>query len=76
MEAHLTFQIECGKTTCASSPGNFCRFLLLGLGGSGRCHFFGNVYEDKPGGSLQRHPDCIKHSDPVIDTESRVEPLN
>ena len=70
----LTLDINCGDTTCASSPGKFCRFLLTQkFGQVPVCQFFSrdigrgkleplpNSREDGLGWTL-RHPDCLSAS--------------
>lgn len=59
MERQIIFDIECGETTCASEPGEFCRFLQYNpFGDDGSCYFFGKVFDKD--GWIQRHPECLK----------------
>ena len=57
MKVKLTFEIECGDTTCAAAPGNFCKYWMGDAVGAGKCYFFGRL-EDKDG-RVQRHPKCL-----------------
>ena len=57
MKYILSFSIECGKKTCASSPGKFCQYFGHDLRGNGLCHFFGTL-EDKDGW-VQRRDECL-----------------
>jgi hypothetical protein len=59
MKLKLEFEIECGRETCASEPGKFCRFFRGNIFGNDNCFFFGRVY-DNQSGWIQRHPECIK----------------
>lgn len=58
MKQQITFEIECGEKTCASSKGSFCQFFRPSLGRDGSCHLFGPVYDDGSGW-VQRHRDCM-----------------
>jgi|WetSurMetagenome_2_1015567.scaffolds.fasta_scaffold01544_18 hypothetical protein len=58
MKFSITFDIECGETTCASKPGEFCRFFANDLRGGGRCYLFGGLFDED--GWIQRHPDCLE----------------
>ena len=61
MKVTLTFEIECGETTCASEPGEFCRFLTIaGYSGKCICYLFGAVGEKD--GWIQRHEDCLNNN--------------
>lgn len=41
MKTTLTFQIECGETTCASEPGKFCQYVgVQGFGTKPICLLF------------------------------------
>lgn len=60
MKVTLTFEIECGKETCAVSPGKFCRYWMGDAVGAGKCYFFGTL-EDKDGW-VQRHQKCLEVS--------------
>jgi len=60
MEFEITFKINCGKETCGTGSGQFCRFLHLTLNQKDYCHLFGKVYDVN--GWIQRHPDCIKEA--------------
>jgi hypothetical protein len=58
MKKKLIFDIECGEKTCASEPGKFCQFLILGMGQRKEaCVLFGPV--DEKDGWIQRHKDCL-----------------
>jgi hypothetical protein len=61
MKYTLTFEIECGKTTCGIGGGKFCRFLHLTMNGKDFCFLFGNVFEDD-NGWLARHPECVNRA--------------
>jgi hypothetical protein len=72
----LQIQIECGETTCASSPGKFCPYVYTermgsitfcklfsdqGGGGPFGKHMYGQHTSLKDeNGWLQRHPKCIE----------------
>ena len=71
----LRFDINCGEKTCASKPGEFCRFALAQrFGTEVVCQIFsepdgrglltplGNSRDDGLGWTL-RHPECIKNSE-------------
>lgn len=60
MKYDITFEIECGSKTCASKPGEFCRFLVMNVFGKERCFLFGRVFDTD--GWIQRHKDCLKMS--------------
>lgn len=60
MKKTISIDIECGETTCASEPGQFCHLLRLKLNGRGVCYLYGEV-EDKDGW-LMRHPRCLEMS--------------
>ena len=68
MKFHKTIEIECEKTTCASKPGKFCRYVGgLSFGTIPVCLFFRDeiggltrLYENEPNGWLQRCPECIR----------------
>ena len=63
MKKKISFDIECGEKTCASKPGNFCRFFRGSLNGNDTCYLFGRVYSYPTGyGCIQRHKDCIKNT--------------
>lgn len=58
MKEKITLEIECGVTTCASKPGEFCEFLILGMGHRKQtCIIFGQV--DDKDGWIQRHKNCM-----------------
>jgi len=66
MKTVLPIEIECGKTTCASEPGAFCRFVgSRAFGTQPLCTLFPDT-EDHPytrlceiDGWLQRCPVCL-----------------
>ena len=58
MKKILQFEIECGETTCASSPGIFCSFGVSDCFGRSECFFFGPL--DEKDGWVQRHQLCIE----------------
>lgn len=75
MKADLRFEIECGKATCASAPGVFCRHFRGHLAGREQCLFFGRLYEDE-NGWIQRHPLCLVMAEPIHEDGSRAEPIH
>jgi hypothetical protein len=49
--AKLTFDITCGKDTCASVPGVFCQFITANVTGFNvMCRLFDKKLHDKDGG--------------------------
>lgn len=59
----LTFKIECGVTTCASAPGEFCVYAgAKSFGTKPWCLLFDTALFDsgEPEGWLKRCPDCIE----------------
>jgi hypothetical protein len=67
MKATLKLSIECGETTCASSPGVFCTYLETSrFGTSYHCHLFDTVMGKhstqlgEKDGWIQRHPKCLE----------------
>jgi hypothetical protein len=58
MKFTISFLIECGETTCASKPGEFCHFLQVKLNGNCNCYLFGELREKE--GWVQRHEECVK----------------
>ena len=76
MKVQIQFDIECGKTTCASEPGKFCdeckKHDKLTPGQTGTTSGFpatvvrqydGNMYEVRTPGGLV----CIDQSDFIAD---------
>ena len=65
MNKHLNIEINCGDKTCASSPGNFCRFYgTMRMGTTPICLLFStddsNVVPLKEdGGWLMRCEQCL-----------------
>jgi hypothetical protein len=57
MKVKITFNIICGKYTCAENPGVFCEMLNYDVKGDGSCSLFGKVYDKD--GWIQRHKKCI-----------------
>jgi hypothetical protein len=62
MKAKLVF--ECGEMTCATTPGKFCRFLLLHPLGGGVCRLFDECelypYDSGPkAGWVARCSECL-----------------
>lgn len=68
MKYTLDFEIKCGKKTCASSPGEFCRFIRNDLTGKSFCHLFGEVFENEDGW-IQRHNLCLERAKEKMDPE-------
>ena len=63
MKHTLSFDIDCGETTCASKPGCFCKYLYTKhFGQVPFCNLFqqqlGNSRDDGLGWVL-RCPDCL-----------------
>ena len=61
----IKLELNCGEKTCASSPGNFCRFARSSVDGFlPRCTLFGERLFDETGtsvmGWLQRLPKCLQ----------------
>jgi hypothetical protein len=65
MKATLTFEIECGRATCAVSKGKFCKFFTYDMKGQCSCYLFGRVFPDETGWT-QRHEACLKLSKEVL----------
>ena len=69
MKRTLTFVISSHPTHCYSSPGKPCPFVMQGMRGWS-CLIFSKHHggkkgqeflsEDKPGGYLMRHPECLR----------------
>lgn len=64
-QVELRVRVECGATTCASSPGKFCKYVgARKMGTVSICLLFPSIdtsftdLEDDDGW-LQRCPDCI-----------------
>ena len=58
MQFTISFTIECGETTCASTPGEFCPFLQAEFNGECSCYLFGKLWDKE--GWVQRHEECVK----------------
>lgn len=55
----LELKINCGEKTCASKPGEFCRFFMgLHSFGTPSCFLFGKLW-DEENGWVRRHEDCL-----------------
>lgn len=48
MTRTLELKINCGEKTCASKPGEFCRFFLHSFG-TPSCFLFGTLWDDEDG---------------------------
>ena len=59
MKKTIFFEIECGETTCASSPGVYCPMLRITINGKDRCRLFGRVYENEDA-YIVRHKKCLE----------------
>lgn len=63
MTVRVSIELECGERTCASKPGEFCRFLVAKADGSWpRCVLFGQYVFDGDGsiqGWLLRCSECL-----------------
>lgn len=57
MTRTLELKINCGEKTCASKPGEFCRFFLHSFG-TPSCFLFGTLWDDEDGW-VRRHEDCL-----------------
>lgn len=68
MSFKLTIEIECGETTCAKKPGEFCSYM--GTGGFGTRWYCTypwipgssepiRLHEDEKGGWIQRCSACL-----------------
>ena len=65
----LSIAIECGKTTCASEPGKFCKFFgTMRFGTIPLCRLFPSEGDSctelkDVGGWIQRCDDCLQHTE-------------
>ena len=59
MNKTLKIIVNAGQETCASEPGQFCRFVTVKNFNTFSCHLFEKRLEDKAGW-LQRLPECLK----------------
>jgi len=68
MRQTLVFVINAGEKTCASEPGKFCKYVRTrAFGTVFSCALFEEtLWEDKPGGSLQRVPRCLSGGDIMV----------
>jgi hypothetical protein len=60
MKKTIKIQISCGKTTCASKPGEFCRFLILDVRDYGTCSIFKSKLLPNKEGWIGRCQECIQ----------------
>jgi hypothetical protein len=71
----LVLDIDCGTDTCASSPGNFCKYVQTQRFGTRYfCKIFSEqgargkfvslyvIEEGEHKGWLARHPECVAHN--------------
>ena len=71
MNVTLTFQIECGETTCASEPGKFCQYVgVQGFGTKPICLLFRDSRAQPvrlwdSDGWLQRCGECLEKSQKI-----------
>jgi len=55
-----SIEIQCGETTCAESPGNFCKFVGSHCFGTKfGCNLFEGPIDDDCSGTLKRSPECL-----------------
>jgi len=60
MKQYIEIVIECGKKTCASKPGRFCKMFSVDIRGGGNCFLFGRLYEED--GWIMRHRLCLQYA--------------
>lgn len=68
MLRQLNIQINCGNTTCASKPGEFCEQLYASnFGTKPVCHLFNDTPLYEHNGWLQRCEECLNKVTTVVE---------